>query len=223
MTSIRRRLSVRLLATVVAVLVCPILTQASETEEKTVSPVETAATSHSGLEMRALTEEARQYCVNIRDVAADARYAWQKSTLEELDKRVAERIAALEEKRAEYETWLKKREDFLAANPKAKAVDGVFGTEILLPVEVSGGKTVLVGAKLKIGSGWDSTMGPMEDFIGWVGFEGLACPFDGRQPICKDGFIEIKPTEEVPLPKLDKVKLVWPTLDEDGHIVAAAP
>ena len=115
MTSIRRRLSVRLLATVVAVLFCPILTQASETEEKTVSPVETAATSHSGLEMRALTEEARQDCVNIRDVAADARYAWQKSTLEELDKRVAERIAALEEKRAEYESWLKKREDFLAA------------------------------------------------------------------------------------------------------------
>ena len=75
--------------------------------------VETAATSHSGLEMRALTEEARQYCVNIRDVAADARYAWQKSTLEELDKRLAERIAALEEKRAEYESWLKKREDFL--------------------------------------------------------------------------------------------------------------
>ena len=119
MTSIRRRLPVRLLATVVAVLLCPILTQAAETETetetKTVSPVETVATSHSGLEMRALTEEARQYCVNIRDVAADARYAWQKSTLEELDKRVAERIAALEEKRAEYETWLKKREDFLAA------------------------------------------------------------------------------------------------------------
>ena len=119
MTSIRRRLPVRLLATVVAVLLCPILTQAAETETetetKTVSPVETVATSHSGLEMRALTEEARQYCVNIRDVAADARYAWQKSTLEELDKRVAERIAALEEKRAEYESWLKKREDFLAA------------------------------------------------------------------------------------------------------------
>ena len=119
MTSIRRRLPVRLLATVVAVLLCPILTQAAETETetetKTVSPVETVATSHSGLEMRALTEEARQYCVNIRDVAADARYAWQKSTLEELDKRVAERIAALEEKRAEYETWLKKREDFLTA------------------------------------------------------------------------------------------------------------
>ena len=39
-----------------------------------------------------------------------------------------------------WEDW---REYFLAANPNAKAVDGVFGTEILLPVEVSGGKKVL--------------------------------------------------------------------------------
>lgn len=115
MTSIRRRILFRLLAATLATQLCPVVTQAAETETKTVSPIETAATSHSGLEMRALTEEARQYCVNIRDVAADARYAWQKSTLEALDKRIAERIAALEEKRAEYEAWLKKREDFLAA------------------------------------------------------------------------------------------------------------
>lgn len=81
----------------------------------TISPVESAATSHSGLEMRALTEEARQYCVNIRDAAADARFAWQKATLEALDQRIDEKIAALEKKRAEYEIWLKRREDFLAA------------------------------------------------------------------------------------------------------------
>lgn len=115
MMSIRRRILFRLLAAVMAVQSCSVVTMAAETGTKAVSPIETAATSHSGLEMRALTEEARQYCVNIRDVAADARYAWQKSTLEALDKRIAERIAALEEKRAEYETWLKKREDFLAA------------------------------------------------------------------------------------------------------------
>lgn len=115
MTSIRRRILFRLLAVAMTAQLFPGLAQATETETKTVSPVETDATSHSGLEMRALTEEARQYCVNIRDVAADARFAWQKSTLEALDKRVAERIAALEAKRAEYEAWLKKREDFLAA------------------------------------------------------------------------------------------------------------
>lgn len=110
MTSIRRRILFRLLATAMAAQLCPVMAWATET----LSPIETATTSHSGLETRALTEEARQYCVNIRDVAADARFAWQKSTLEALDKRLAERIAALEEKRAEYETWLKKREDFLA-------------------------------------------------------------------------------------------------------------
>ena len=38
-----------------------------------------------------------------------------------------------------WEDW---REDFLAANKKATAVDGVFGTEIKLPVEIKGGKTV---------------------------------------------------------------------------------
>ncbi len=110
MTSTRRRILFRLLTAGVAAQLCSAVATAAET----LSPIETTATSHSGLEMRALTEEARQYCVNIRDVAADARYAWQKSTLEALDKRLAERIAALEEKRAEYETWLKKREDFLA-------------------------------------------------------------------------------------------------------------
>lgn len=115
MTSIRRRILFRLVAAAMAIHLYPVIAWATETETKAVSPVETDATSHSGLEMRALTEEARQYCVNVRDVAADARYAWQKSTLEALDKRLAERIAALEAKRAEYEAWLKKRQDFLAA------------------------------------------------------------------------------------------------------------
>ncbi len=78
-----------------------------------VSPVEKLSTSHSGVEMRALTEEARQYCVNIRDAAADARVAWQTATLETLEKQVAEQVIALEKKRAEYEEWLAKREEFL--------------------------------------------------------------------------------------------------------------
>jgi flagellar motility protein MotE (MotC chaperone) len=77
-----------------------------------VSPVESAA-SHSGIERRALTEETRQYCVNIRDAAVDARIAWQAETMRELEKQLADQVAALEVKRAEYEMWLKKREEFL--------------------------------------------------------------------------------------------------------------
>lgn len=54
------------------------------------------------------------YCASIADAAADARFAWQKEQLAALEREVEARIAKLEEKRAEYETWLKRREAFLA-------------------------------------------------------------------------------------------------------------
>lgn len=54
------------------------------------------------------------YCANIADAAADARYAWQKETLTALEKEIEGRIKVLEEKRAEYEEWLRKRNEFLA-------------------------------------------------------------------------------------------------------------
>jgi flagellar motility protein MotE (MotC chaperone) len=60
------------------------------------------------------------YCASIADAAADARFAWQKEQLATLEKQVEERIAALEAKRAEYETWLARRDAFLA-----KADEGV--------------------------------------------------------------------------------------------------
>ncbi|KQP30046.1 MgtE protein [Methylobacterium sp. Leaf104] len=60
------------------------------------------------------------YCASIADAAADARFAWQKEQLAALEKQVEERIAALEAKRAEYETWLARRDAFLA-----KADEGV--------------------------------------------------------------------------------------------------
>jgi flagellar motility protein MotE (MotC chaperone) len=54
------------------------------------------------------------YCANIADQAADARFAWQTETLTALKKEIEDKIAALEAKRAEYEEWLKKRNDALA-------------------------------------------------------------------------------------------------------------
>ena len=55
-----------------------------------------------------------QYCTNIADAAADARFAWQKQTLAALEKEIEERIKILERKRAEYEEWLRRRNDLLA-------------------------------------------------------------------------------------------------------------
>ena len=64
--------------------------------------------------------EVERFCSNIADAARDRRYALQADELARLQGELDKRIAALEEKRAEYEAWLKRREDFLA-----KADDGV--------------------------------------------------------------------------------------------------
>jgi flagellar motility protein MotE (MotC chaperone) len=55
-----------------------------------------------------------QYCANIVDKAADARFAQQKSELTKLQQAIDDRLGQLEKKRAEFEMWLKRREDFLA-------------------------------------------------------------------------------------------------------------
>jgi flagellar motility protein MotE (MotC chaperone) len=64
--------------------------------------------------------EVERFCSNIADAARDRRYMLQTEELQALQQEVDKRIKLLEEKRAEYEAWLKRREDFLA-----KAEDGV--------------------------------------------------------------------------------------------------
>ncbi len=59
-------------------------------------------------------DEVERFCANIADAARDRRYALQAMELEKLKGEVDERIAALEEKRADYEGWLERRNDFLA-------------------------------------------------------------------------------------------------------------
>ena len=57
--------------------------------------------------------KVNQYCMNIADAATDARHAWQKEQLTALEKEIEERIKVLEQKRAEYEEWLRRRNEFL--------------------------------------------------------------------------------------------------------------
>lgn len=64
--------------------------------------------------------EVERFCSNIADAARDRRYAIQTEELTKLQQEVDARIKTLEEKRAEYETWLKRREEFMA-----RAEDGV--------------------------------------------------------------------------------------------------
>jgi flagellar motility protein MotE (MotC chaperone) len=55
---------------------------------------------------------AQQYCANIADAAADARFAWQKKTLAEIQHELDKRIARLEAKTAEFQSWLARRDEF---------------------------------------------------------------------------------------------------------------
>lgn len=58
-------------------------------------------------------DDVRRFCSNIADAARDRRYALQRAELETLQKDIDRRISALEEKRAEYEEWLARRNEFL--------------------------------------------------------------------------------------------------------------
>jgi flagellar motility protein MotE (MotC chaperone) len=77
------------------------------------TPVLTAATAEP-------TTEIQRFCSNIADAARDRRYALQATELETLQADIDKRMKALEEKRAEYEEWLKRRNEFMA-----EAEDGV--------------------------------------------------------------------------------------------------
>jgi flagellar motility protein MotE (MotC chaperone) len=64
--------------------------------------------------------EIQRFCSNIADAARDRRYQIQAQELTKLQADIDSRIQALEDKRKEYEDWLKRRNDFLA-----QAEDGV--------------------------------------------------------------------------------------------------
>ncbi|HWT62794.1 MAG TPA: MotE family protein [Ochrobactrum sp.] len=59
-------------------------------------------------------DEIRKFCGNIDDQAADARFALQTKQLNDLKADVEARMRALEDKRKEYEMWLKRRDEFVS-------------------------------------------------------------------------------------------------------------
>jgi flagellar motility protein MotE (MotC chaperone) len=65
-------------------------------------------------------DEIQRFCSNIADAARDRRYALQRQQLLDLQADIDKRIKQLEQKRADYQDWLKRRDDFVA-----KAADGV--------------------------------------------------------------------------------------------------
>jgi flagellar motility protein MotE (MotC chaperone) len=78
------------------------------------------------LQMPGTTPEANaaQYCSNLGDAVTDTRVALQAKALEEMRIQLEEQVAALEAKRAEYESWLTRREEF--ANQAEASVVAIY-------------------------------------------------------------------------------------------------
>jgi flagellar motility protein MotE (MotC chaperone) len=72
------------------------------------------ALAQSGSTIPAKTDEIQRFCSNIADAARDRRYALQAEQLKTLRQDIDKRMKELETKRAEYEDWLKRRNDFAA-------------------------------------------------------------------------------------------------------------
>ncbi|KAB2657707.1 MotE family protein [Brucella tritici] len=85
-------------------------------------------------------DEIRKFCGNIDDQAADARYALQARQLTDLKADVEERMRALEEKRREYEMWLKRRDEFVS-----KAQDSLVDIISKMKPEAAAAQMTLIG------------------------------------------------------------------------------
>lgn len=88
----------------------PAATLTREATPPAPKPVAPAALPAAGAD----ESEVERFCSNIADAARDRRYALQAQELKQLQGELDKRIKALEDKRAEYESWLKRREVFLA-------------------------------------------------------------------------------------------------------------
>jgi flagellar motility protein MotE (MotC chaperone) len=61
----------------------------------------------------ATTDEIQRFCTSIADPARDQRYLLQKQDLEKLQTEVNDRIKTLEARKAEYQDWLSRRNEFM--------------------------------------------------------------------------------------------------------------
>ncbi|WP_172348766.1 MotE family protein [Mesorhizobium sp. NZP2298] len=87
--------------------------------------------------------EIERFCSNIADAARDRRYALQAEELKQLQAGIDERMKALDAKKAEYETWLKRREVFLA-----RAEDGVVKIYAGMKPDAAAERLAMVNADL---------------------------------------------------------------------------
>lgn len=79
------------------------------------APVTTDAKSSADAPAETQESDVAAYCRNTADATAEARIAWQTWKLLALQDSLKQQIDALEEKRAQFQEWVEKRNKILAA------------------------------------------------------------------------------------------------------------
>jgi len=92
------------------------------------------------------TTEVEKFCTGIADAARDRRYTLQAMELRKLQEDIDRRIKLLDEKRIEYEAWMKRRETFLA-----KAEDNVVKIYGAMKPDAAAERLAVLDVKLAAG------------------------------------------------------------------------
>jgi flagellar motility protein MotE (MotC chaperone) len=90
-----------------------------------------------------ISEDIQNFCTNIADAARDQRYLLQMQELDGLQTEIDDRIKVLEERRAEYEDWLGRRDAFLK-----RAEDGLVEIYKGMRPDAAAAQLELVGAEI---------------------------------------------------------------------------
>ncbi|MDQ6433733.1 MotE family protein [Mesorhizobium sp. LHD-90] len=105
-----------------------------------------AATETIPLSSTQTPSEIEKFCTGIADAARDRRYSLQAMELKKLKDDIDQRIKRLEQKRAEYESWMKRREVFLA-----QAEDGVVKIYATMKPDAAAERLAELNVKLAAG------------------------------------------------------------------------
>jgi flagellar motility protein MotE (MotC chaperone) len=93
-------------------LALALLVSGSPMAEETTAEQRTAPASELDKAAEADGSDAERFCTNIQDEARERRYALKDAELKEIAAEIDVKMKALEEKRAEFEAWKKRREEF---------------------------------------------------------------------------------------------------------------
>lgn len=106
-----------LLALSALILAAPVSAYGSETEQTKPKEAEAPPLEAPGIAipLGQDMDPVRAYCTNIRDKAADARAAAQAKQLNELEKKLDDKIKALEAREAEVKSWVDKQQQIREA------------------------------------------------------------------------------------------------------------